>query len=180
MRRRALTAVAVALLASAGVAAAVRPPARAACASLGAHWRCRTVTVPLDPSGHVAGRIRLAVTQYHAPCAHRPAVFAFAGGPGGAAVPKARKYRRLLAPLLRTRDLVLFDERGTGGSGALSCSGVEGRDVLPAGAVAGCARRLGRSAGFYGSARSADDAEAVRRALGVPRVVAYGVSYGTK
>jgi pimeloyl-ACP methyl ester carboxylesterase len=73
------------------------------------------------------------------------------------------------------------DPRGTGRSHALSC----GLTELPATrqgfvrAIGRCAKRLGRQARAYTSAATADDFEAVRAHLGIPRLDLYGVSYGT-
>jgi pimeloyl-ACP methyl ester carboxylesterase len=85
------------------------------------------------------------------------------------------------APALRDRELVVFDQRGTGSSGVLRCPSVEGpfvRDPVAAGAE--CARRLGPARAFYTTRDSIEDVEAVRAALGVERISLLGVSYGTK
>jgi pimeloyl-ACP methyl ester carboxylesterase len=182
---RGLAVLALAAAAGAGAIAyaGTRPGALTAAhcpPALGAHWRCRTVTVAVDRTGRVPGHIALAVAEYHRPGPTREAVIAFAGGPGSAAVPKAQRYRALLAPLLRNRDLIVFDQRGTGVSGALRCPQLLGRSRFPAAVVRSCGARLGRRGAFFSSADSAADAEAVRRALGRPRVVLFGVSYGTK
>lgn len=174
-------ALALALVAGAravgGAASAVRTRA---CPQLGANWRCRTLVVPLDRSGRTPGTVRLAVAEWHRPGPRRAAVMAFSGGPGGAGIPGAARYRALLKPLLGDRDLILFDQRGTGVSAPLSCPRISGRETFPTAAVRACGRRLGARGAYFSSADSAADAEAVRRALGSPRVVLYGVSYGTK
>jgi pimeloyl-ACP methyl ester carboxylesterase len=79
------------------------------------------------------------------------------------------------------RDLVLVDQRGTGGSNPLSCP----RDhvlVADAAAVAAYVRRcfaqLDGEPRFYTTAVAMDDLEAVRRALGYGRIDLYGGSYG--
>jgi pimeloyl-ACP methyl ester carboxylesterase len=185
MRRLAIVgggAAAVAgIVAALAVGNGATPVHRVSCPSgLGRDWRCRTVKVPLDRSGRVRGHVRLAVAEWHRPGPPREAVMVFAGGPGGAGIPRARTYREQMAPLLGRRDFIVFDQRGTGVSGRLSCPGVEGRARWPPATVAACGRRLGARAGVYASADSAADAEAVRRALGSPRLVLYGISYGTK
>jgi pimeloyl-ACP methyl ester carboxylesterase len=185
VRRTTIAAIVGALAACTGVALAMhhhRALGRGVgCPSaLKRPWRCRRLSVRLDPAGRTPGRLTLAVAEYHRPGPARPAVLAFAGGPGGAAIPKAGKYRQILAPLLARRDLVVFDQRGTGVSAPMSCPGIEGRASWPPAAIARCGRRLGRRGRFSATADSAADAEAVRRALHIPRVVLYGVSYGTK
>lgn len=185
-RIRGLTLLAVAGLAGAGSAAYAASRGsggvtRLGCpVALGANWRCRVVTVRVDRTGRVPGHIRLSVAEYHRPGPRREAVMAFAGGPGSAAVPKAVRYRQLLAPLLGNRDLIVFDQRGTGTSAPLRCPQLAGRTRFPAAVVRACGARLGRRAAFFSSNDSAADAEAVRRSLGGPRVVLFGVSYGTK
>jgi pimeloyl-ACP methyl ester carboxylesterase len=181
--RRACILLAACALASLVLLRPERPAAlpRHTCpAVLGAGWRCFRATAPLDHRGRVAGAVRLAVALWHRPGPPRPTVVAFAGGPGGAALPKARKYRALLGPLLAHRDLLVFDQRGTGVSGELSCPGVDARTEWDARSVADCARRLGPRRGFYASSDTADDTELIRRRLRIPRLLPVGFSYGTK
>lgn len=139
---------------------------------------CGTLTVPLARDGRTAGAVGLAVARR--PAAADPtatAVVALAGGPGQAARPFATSFAGALAPLLAGRDLLVFDQRGTGGSDPLRC------DALAAdgsGAVRACADELGAARGYYRSVDSALDIEALRAAGGYERLVLYGVSYGTK
>jgi pimeloyl-ACP methyl ester carboxylesterase len=136
--------------------------------------------VPLDRSGHVHGRVHLAVALLHQPGPDRPAVMALAGGPGAAAIPDATHFARLLAPLLRGRDLLVVDQRGTGASDPISCPQIETHETWSAQQVAACAQTLGRARAFYGTDATVADLEAVRHLLAIPRVTVYGVSYGTK
>jgi pimeloyl-ACP methyl ester carboxylesterase len=145
---------------------------------------CGRLAVPLDRAGVHAGGIRLRVRVL--PPRQGPAretVVALAGGPGQAAFPLLRPMASRLGPrVLAHRRLVTFDQRGTGQSGPLRCPGidrVEERRRL-ASAVGACARRIGPRRVHYTTADSVEDLEAVRRALGVPRIVLYGTSYGTK
>jgi pimeloyl-ACP methyl ester carboxylesterase len=79
------------------------------------------------------------------------------------------------------RDLVMLDQRGTGASGLLRCPSIEGDESAGfSRAVARCARRLGTRRSFYTSADSAEDVEALRIRLGVPRIALFAVSYGTR
>ena len=108
-------------------------------------------------------------------------IVAMDGGPGYAstAAPYARSLVAALGPLLRRRDLVLFDERGTGRSDAVDCPGLQNGLTQEAIAVGECANRLGPRYAGYTTAEAAADLEAVRRALGLGRVFFYGDSYGT-
>ena len=116
--------------------------------------------------------------------ARRPSlgtIVAMDGGPGYAstAAPFARSLVAVLAPLLRRRDLVLFDERGTGRSDVVDCPRCSAGLIQEAIAVGECANRLGPRFAGYTTAEAAADLEAVRQALGLGTVFFYGDSYGT-
>jgi pimeloyl-ACP methyl ester carboxylesterase len=148
-------------------------------------FTCARLSVPLDRSGAVPGRVSLLVKRVRARRrggATRPPLFVLAGGPGQSATdafgPDALG---LLFPAYRNRDLVIFDQRGSGGSGLLRCRRLEQANLLRAGAAAGaCARHLGARRAFYTSRDSADDIDAIRARLGAEQVALYGTSYGTK
>lgn len=118
--RRLLMSVLAALmggaLAPAGAAAALPwtpcQPAGFECASLG---------VPLDRSGRTPGTVTLNAKRV--PAAANPgriAVVALAGGPGQAAVPIASDFASILGPAIASRDLLVYDQRGTGASNPLA------------------------------------------------------------
>jgi len=183
-----LLALACALGAPAGPADAA-PLGRACPSDPGDRSRCLRVVVPLDRSGALPGTVSLLV-RVLPPVTPTPSetILALAGGPGQAAVPLLPDIAASLGGnLLRARQLVTFDQRGTGGSGRLTCPslGAVGADAAPEGpvvqnAVAACAAHIGRADGDYASADSVADVEAVREALGVERLTLYGTSYGTK
>lgn len=108
-------------------------------------------------------------------------IMAMDGGPGYAstAAPFARSLVAVLSPQLRRRDLVLFDERGTGRSEVVDCPDLQQGLVQEPIAIGECANQLGTRAAGYTTAEAADDLEAVRQALGLGRVYFYGDSYGT-
>jgi len=151
--------------------------------------RCLRVAVPLDRGGAVPGtislRVRIAPPESGTV---EDTIFALAGGPGQAAAPLLSTFGEALGgPAVRNRRIVTFDQRGTGGSGRLSCPELEhvpfdGAETRPATqlAVAACAARLGPARAHYATADSVADLESVRAALGVDRIVLYGTSYGTK
>jgi pimeloyl-ACP methyl ester carboxylesterase len=143
---------------------------------------CGRVAVPLDRTGLLPGAIRLrvrALPPRGATAAPDGTVLALAGGPGQAAVPLLHDFASVLAPALRTRQLVTFDQRGTGGSGRLRCNALSGGGSLVE-VIGRCAGELGPRRTAYTSATSVADVEAVRRALGVERLILFGASYGTK
>jgi pimeloyl-ACP methyl ester carboxylesterase len=154
--------------------------ARACPSGLGSPWRCSTVWVPLDRSGAVSGGVQLAVALLHRPGPPRPAVVALAGGPGSAAIPAAIRFRKRLGPLLAHRDLLVFDQRGTGSSGRIRCPTIDVRSAWTPAEVRQCAAHLGPGRAFEGTDDSVADLEDVRTALGIPKLTVYGISYGTK
>jgi len=146
-------------------------------------YACGHLTVPLDPSGGTPGVITLAIRRHRAPVgSEKTAVIALAGGPGQAALPFAEEFATVLGPIVSTRDLIVFDQRGIGLSHALSCKGSERRLLSPAPgpAITACANEIGPSRAFYTTSDSVADIEAIRQAGGYEKLVLYGTSYGTK
>ena len=145
--------------------------------------QCGALPVPLDRSGAVPGAISLNVRRVPATTAPGDsAVLALAGGPGQAAAPLAATFAQILAPARTTRDLLVMDQRGTGGSGALTCPALStpsGRESLRD-AGASCAAQLGPRRGFFTTSDTVPDIEALRDASGYARLTIYAVSYGTK
>jgi pimeloyl-ACP methyl ester carboxylesterase len=180
---RAVLAIALAALAATMLAAA---PAEAALrweACNGA--QCARLSVPLDRSGVVPGSVSLKVERRRA--RRGPAkgvVLLLGGGPGQSAVsayrPSFGRPYEEFARVFGRHDVVAFDQRGTGGSGVLRCRDLEWTTGLdPGTATEACAVKLGPRAAHYTTSDSVEDLEAVRLALGGPRVTLIGVSYGT-
>src|SRR5215207_4218924 len=112
--------------------------------------QCGTLDVPLDRRGLVPGSVRLSTIRRVAPAnPTRTAIVGLVGGPGGAALPFTADFARLLAPGLTSRDLVMFDPRGVGGSSPVSCS-FTGTSETAIGQS--CAARLGAARGLYTTA----------------------------
>ena len=156
-------------------------PAQAAGAVLqpcGKNLTCGRVWVPLDPTGRVPGQVGLFVERYaRTPNPTGGTVIALAGGPGQSGVDLLSAFTDDLAPILGNRALVVFDQRGVGRSGDLTCraSSHTGSTAW----VSGCAGSLGPRRAFYSTANSVADIDAVRNALGLQQVSVEGVSYGT-
>jgi pimeloyl-ACP methyl ester carboxylesterase len=146
--------------------------------------RCGRVVVPMRRGDPALGSTEVAFAlRPRSDRGHRSlgTIVAMDGGPGYASTdaPFARSLSAVLAPLLRRRDLVLFDERGTGRSDVVDCPALQ-RGLIPEGiAVGECANQLGPRYAGYTTAEAAADLEAVRRALGLGRILLYGDSYGT-
>jgi pimeloyl-ACP methyl ester carboxylesterase len=127
-----------------------------------------------------------------------PLVF-LSGGPGDASV--KHTIRRLGSPFWtryrETRDLIFFDQRGSGFSdpefcpemsfalGTATFRGLSAADrkAFVVAAVAACREKVlaqGIDLAFYNSSVSAQDLDDLRRALGYEQWNLFGVSYGTR
>ena len=145
-------------------------------------FECASVPVPLERSGAVSGSMSLSVERKRAGNGpSRDAVVALAGGPGQAALPLSEFIAQAIAPALGSRDLLVFDQRGTGTSNPLSCPALEVFSALSAGQLfEECASEIGPARGAFTTAESVQDIEALRQAGGYEKLVLYGTSYGTK
>jgi pimeloyl-ACP methyl ester carboxylesterase len=184
MKRRA--AIAFSLVAALAAIAAAEAGAAGpfkSCAP-GSPLQCARITVPLDRSAATPGTVSLYVERLRARGQRTGAMVALAGGPGEAATPFTFDWAFDFRSALRNRDLVVFDQRGTGLSGTLRCRGlfvpVTRTPLEQAQAAERCAQTLGPRRAFYTSRDSVDDIDAVRRAAGVDKITLFGVSYGTK
>lgn len=138
--------------------------------------------MPLDRAGAAPGTITLSVERKLAGAApSRDAVVALAGGPGQAALPLAEFIAQAIAPALGSRDLIVFDQRGTGASDPLGCPAFESLSPKSETQLFGeCATELGPARGGFTTQESVQDIEAIRQAGGYEKLVLYGTSYGTK
>ncbi len=143
---------------------------------------CGHLTVPIDPTGATPGTIALAMRRHRAPLGEaKDAVIALAGGPGQSAIPFLGQFGQILGKIADTRDVIAFDQRGTGLSHPLSCPAFEHLTGGGSpGAVAVCAGQIGPTRGLYTTADTVADIEAIRQAGGYEKLVLYGTSYGTK
>ncbi len=147
-----------------------------------AGFSCSQLAVPLDRSGAVSGTITLSVERRLAGPAPSPsAMIALAGGPGQPALPFAQFAAQSMAAGLKARDLLVFDQRGTGSSDPLSCPAFEGASIAaPDRVYQRCAEQLGPARGAFTTEETVQDIEALREATGYEKLVLYGTSYGTK
>jgi len=116
-------------------------------------------------------------------------LFILQGGPGQAASNLADFYAEAFAKVRAHRDIVLVDQRGTGGSNALECDLFgDGNDPqtlldssLPVAAVRECRDKLAARAdlSLYTTPIAMDDLDDVRDWLGYEKINLYGTSYGT-
>jgi pimeloyl-ACP methyl ester carboxylesterase len=144
--------------------------------------RCGHVSVPLDRQNPTGEKLRIGFELYRRRDRERPSLGTLVdveGGPGGSSTDSRYYFLGLNRPLMDRRDVVLFDARGTGTSGALDCRALRStvRDyIVRAGR---CAAQLGARADRYNTRESVDDLADVLDALGIPVVDLYGDSYGS-
>ena len=149
--------------------------------------RCLSVEVAESPHDPVGRRLRIRVVVLPAtgPAPHREPLVLIQGGPGVPGTLMAANFQQRVA-LRDRRDLVFFDQRGTGGSGSLNCAFLNRFNFLgalfPTDHVSACRRAVTRQADLaaYTNTPSIQDLEAVRKALGVETWSIAGFSFGTR
>ena len=148
---------------------------------------CGTLTVPLDRADPAGPQVYLAVVVLPAliPQVKAPdPVIYLEGGPGASAI--YRLYNWLDHPLRANRDLILYDQRGTGFSQpVLNCPEIERgeRGVFRSPLVHCRSRTVDVDTlviEHHTSADSAADIADLAAALGYDRVNLYGISYGSR
>ncbi|MGZ4439977.1 MAG: alpha/beta fold hydrolase [Gaiellaceae bacterium] len=153
------------------------------CTVQGLAARCGTLSVPENraiPTSRMIS-LRIAVLPATVKRTRNDPFVYLAGGPGGAATQSAAAVAGIWYELRENRDILLVDQRGTGGSNALACAPPTGEISTPAEATAyvqSCTAALTGDASQYGATAGMDDLEAVRKALGYGKLDLYGISYG--
>ncbi len=164
-------------------------------------FECGTLNVPVDWRQPAGEQVGLALVRH-------PATFAVrAHRVAGGELRRSRRVRGQLPahhvgappPVVQARfDVVSFDPRGTGASRPIDCVDdafldlSAGLATIPntvalldtvhtfnAQFAAGCVERMGAYAGQVGTRNVARDVEAIRVALGEPKLDYLGYSYGT-
>jgi len=153
--------------------------------------QCGTLEVPENRAAPQGRQIALTVAVLPAnTLSPRPdPLFLLAGGPGQAATFLA-PFAAQLTGVRKDRDIVLIDQRGTGRSSPLRCAAFAPDpsfdrvlDIDPVPRAAACAKELasrGVDPAQYTTAAWIEDVDAVRAALGYPRINLWGGSYGTR
>ena len=155
---------------------------------------CAPFRVPEDwdrPDGRQID-LKLALVRSDAQVAERDIVVLLAGGPGQAATESYANVAGGFAPLLRHRNVLLLDQRGTGSSHPLACKGnPTDLDTAAVGEIdldkvreltRRCLADIGRDTdpAQYTTGAALRDLEAARQALGAPQFDLIGISYGTR
>ena len=155
--------------------------------------RCARFEVPEDHDAPEGRRIALSIAFLPARGQAEPdPVVMIAGGPGQSALESYPTVAGAFGDVRRSRNVLLIDARGTGGSNPLHCRSADGHsafgfedDMSEAGMRAfaeQCRDALSADSDLrrYGTADHVRDIEAVRQALGAPQLNLLGISYGTR
>ncbi|RDS83232.1 alpha/beta fold hydrolase [Dyella psychrodurans] len=154
---------------------------------------CTTFEVPEnrdDPHSRRIG-LKLAIARSDAQVPEPDMAVLLAGGPGEAATESWVVEATAFAEVRKHHDVLLLDQRGTGGSNPLSCKNAEDKSNDNALTVdlnkmrkdvAACLDEVRQKADprYYTTTVAAQDLEDVRKALGSPQLDLVGVSYGTR
>lgn len=156
----------------------------------GVEAQCGSLSVAENPAQPQGRRIELNIAWIPADedgDLQPDPVFLLAGGPGQSATEVYPQLAPAFREVLRHRNVVLLDQRGTGKSNPLKCEGGEdlpfdaGLEAVRA-ETARCRDTLSKSADlrFYTTTDAVRDLDEVREALGVAQLNLLGVSYGTR
>jgi pimeloyl-ACP methyl ester carboxylesterase len=170
-------------------------------APFGRDVECGWLIVPEDHAQPGGKTIRLAVARFKSD-ADKPEpdpIVYLEGGPGGGPLKSyPLQFDVLFGPLVEQRDMIIFDQRGTGYSEpSLNCLELKelalqtlDQDLsqaesskLAIEAALKCHDRLvkeGVNLAAYNTVQNAADIEALRQALGYDQLNLYGTSYGTR
>jgi pimeloyl-ACP methyl ester carboxylesterase len=143
---------------------------------------CGTFPRPLDPAGEVPGTILISFEYFPQTDPSQPragALVATEGGPGYPTTGTRAYYLGLFLPIMAQRSLLLVDNRGTGGSAAVSCFPLQIQSQYTQSAIQTCGAEMGNTSDLFGTGPAADDLAAIIQALQLPPVDLYGDSYGT-
>jgi pimeloyl-ACP methyl ester carboxylesterase len=167
----------------------------------GTRAECGDLTVPQDWSREGGPTFTLALLRMRSTGgdAKKGSLLVNPGGPGASGFDLAA-YSALLLPaeVRRSFDVVGFDPRGVGRSTQIACISDEDKDAVTAASPdpasqaafdeqvalarkvgAGCARKHGAALGLFSTEQTARDMDAIRAAVGDPKLSYLGYSYGT-
>lgn len=157
--------------------------------SLSARARCGSLEVaenPADPDGKKIS-LNIAIAAATGQSTEPDPVFFFAGGPGQAATETWVMIQSTLNKIRKKRDIVMIDQRGTGGSNKLACKSEVEEDLnqeidldLIRSETQKCLADLDADLRFYTTSIAMGDYNQVRQAMGYDKINLMGVSYGTR
>jgi pimeloyl-ACP methyl ester carboxylesterase len=158
--------------------------------------QCGTLKVPENPAQPKGRQIELALAWIPAKGeAEADPVFMIAGGPGQSALESYPSLHPVFNDVIKKRNIVLVDQRGTGKSNALVCKDAEGKSGIGENEIIAkvdldkarlfarnCAADVGKRADtrFYSTGYAIGDLDLVRAKIGAEKINLYGISYGTR
>jgi len=150
--------------------------------------RCGTLLRPLNPEDPASEQLELSVAIVPAlNLEPKPdPLVPLAGGPGQGAIQFYSALASAFEVVRRERDILLMDQRGTGGSARMDCpiddDIVEGQfsDAVTIEYTESCLLQLPHDPRYFTTSIAVSDLEALRLALGYPSLNLLGVSYGTR
>lgn len=148
---------------------------------------CGNIAVPEDHAAPTAAQVQLsvAVIKSSADVKKDPIIY-LEGGPGGSVIADPESW--IDFDIADDRDLIIYDQRGTGHSTPfLECDSEttdDGNSLSNAYQEVGrlCREELleaGIDTDHYNTQSSVKDLEVIRQQLGIDRWIIYGISYGT-
>ncbi|MHC1782223.1 MAG: alpha/beta hydrolase [Anaerolineaceae bacterium] len=153
--------------------------------------RCGRLAVYEDPEAGSGKQIELFVAVIPA-VSRTPQggpLFLLAGGPGEAATEAFPQFLSVFERIHQKRDIVLFDQRGTGKSNPLKCPSTT-ENIEPDSdsfdikkvekELSTCLKSFDADPRLYTTSQAVSDLEQVRTALGYEKMNLMGVSYGTR
>ncbi|WP_051413140.1 alpha/beta hydrolase [Shewanella colwelliana] len=152
--------------------------------------RCGSVSVPenynLPDSKQI--QVHYVILPAIKPSFPSEALLAIAGGPGQSAIENAPGFDKIFSKVRQHRDILLIDQRGTGQSNLLECTGegfegalsINDSDVDIGAESQACLDGIDADVTQYGSNTALKDFEAVREHIGYQKLHLYGISYGSR
>jgi pimeloyl-ACP methyl ester carboxylesterase len=150
--------------------------------------RCASFAVPLNREDPKSPKISLhvaVVSALNRRSTEAP-LFLLAGGPGQSASDMYVALAGAFQRINRDHDIVLVDQRGTGGSSPLNCEYPEDWQEPPdpfpelRKATEKCLEKFGERVRYFTTSIAVKDLDEVRNALGYAQIDLYGASYGTR
>ena len=155
---------------------------------------CATLDVPLDPSDPAQGMLALSVARIESrrQSGNTDAITILAGGPGQSAIDMFPSVAFAFRHIMRDRDVILIDQRGTGASTLLDCPEMNDAANLDSAVnletdpqelarqAKLCLETLPADPQLFTTSVAVMDLEAVRLQLGISQWNLYGISYGTR
>jgi pimeloyl-ACP methyl ester carboxylesterase len=156
--------------------------------------QCGVIQRPLNPAEPGGKKIDVHFVVVPAVARNKQpdALFMFAGGPGQSAIRVGPQTLGLFSRFNTRRDIVFIDQRGTGKSAPLDCqfgdNNIAMREAIDMSALPkrlqDCREQLQKlphgDLRYYTTTIAMQDADAVRAALGYPKINLVGGSYGTR